>query len=93
MAETLAEILRAYRGGAAQPVDIVARSYARIRAHDDPRDSTAAPAFGRVAVCLGSRCGAGVADHAFIVPHRFRDTAYLRFVARSACVRPRSVVP
>ena len=36
MAETLAEILRAYRGGAAQPVDIVARSYARIRAHGDP---------------------------------------------------------
>jgi allophanate hydrolase len=36
VAETLAEILCAYRGGAAQPVDIIARSYARIRAHGDP---------------------------------------------------------
>jgi allophanate hydrolase len=36
VAETVAEILQAYRGGAAQPVDIVARSYARIRAHGDP---------------------------------------------------------
>ncbi len=36
MAETVAEILTAYRTGAATPADIVARSYARIRAHDDP---------------------------------------------------------
>ena len=36
MAETVAEILQAYRGGAFRPDDIVARSYARIRAHDDP---------------------------------------------------------
>ncbi len=36
MAETVAEILNAYRTGAAAPADIVARSYARIRAHDDP---------------------------------------------------------
>ena len=36
MAETVAEILGAYRSGAARPEDIVARSYARIRAHDDP---------------------------------------------------------
>ena len=36
MAETVAEILQAYRGGAVRPDDIVARSYARIRAHDDP---------------------------------------------------------
>ena len=36
MAETVAEILEAYRSGAARPEDIVARSYARIRAHDDP---------------------------------------------------------
>jgi allophanate hydrolase len=34
--ETVAEILDAYRSGAAAPADIVARSYARIRAHDDP---------------------------------------------------------
>jgi allophanate hydrolase len=34
--ETIAEILKAYRSGAATPADIVARSYARIRAHDDP---------------------------------------------------------
>jgi allophanate hydrolase len=34
--ETVAEILNAYRSGAAKPEDIVARSYARIRAHDDP---------------------------------------------------------
>jgi allophanate hydrolase len=36
VAETVAEILNAYRTGAAAPADIVARSYARIRAHDDP---------------------------------------------------------
>ena len=36
MAETVAEILEAYRSGAAKPEDIVARSFARIRAHDDP---------------------------------------------------------
>lgn len=36
MIETIAEILDAYRSGAAAPADIVARSYARIRAHDDP---------------------------------------------------------
>jgi len=34
--ETVAEILDAYRGGAVKPEDIVARSFARIRAHDDP---------------------------------------------------------
>jgi allophanate hydrolase len=34
--ETVAEILNAYRTGAAKPADIIARSYARIRAHDDP---------------------------------------------------------
>jgi allophanate hydrolase len=34
--ETVAAILNAYRSGAATPADIVARSYARIRAHDDP---------------------------------------------------------
>jgi allophanate hydrolase len=34
--ETVAEILDAYRTGAASPADIVARSYARIRAHNDP---------------------------------------------------------
>ena len=32
----VAEILQAYRSGAARPEDIVARSYARIRAHGDP---------------------------------------------------------
>jgi allophanate hydrolase len=34
--ETVAEILDVYRAGAAQPQDIVARSFARIRAHNDP---------------------------------------------------------
>jgi allophanate hydrolase len=34
--ETVAEILDAYRSGAAKPEDIVARSFARIRAHNDP---------------------------------------------------------
>jgi allophanate hydrolase len=34
--ETVAEILTAYRSGAATPADMVARSYARIRAHNDP---------------------------------------------------------
>jgi allophanate hydrolase len=34
--ETVAEILQAYRSGSATPEAIVARSYARIRAHDDP---------------------------------------------------------
>ncbi|HEX3937032.1 MAG TPA: amidase family protein, partial [Xanthobacteraceae bacterium] len=47
MTETIAEILDAYHSGAATPADIVARSYTRIRAHDDPamfialRDETA----------------------------------------------------
>ncbi|MGD0419693.1 MAG: allophanate hydrolase [Xanthobacteraceae bacterium] len=36
MTETVAEILDAYRGGAVKPEDIVARSFARIRGHDDP---------------------------------------------------------
>jgi allophanate hydrolase len=34
--ETIAEILEAYRSGAVTPEDIVARSFARIRAHGDP---------------------------------------------------------
>jgi allophanate hydrolase len=34
--ETVGEILNAYRSGTAKPDDIVARSYARMRAHDDP---------------------------------------------------------
>jgi allophanate hydrolase len=34
--ETVAEILDAYRAGAAKPAVMVARCYARIRAHDDP---------------------------------------------------------
>ena len=36
MTETVAEILDGYRCGAVQPEDIVARSFERIRAHDDP---------------------------------------------------------
>ena len=36
MTETVAEILNAYRSGALKPEDIVARSFARIRAHGDP---------------------------------------------------------
>jgi allophanate hydrolase len=34
--ETVAEILDAYRTGDATPADIVARSFARLRAHNDP---------------------------------------------------------
>ena len=53
MTETVAEILHAYRTGAATPEDIVARSYARIRTHNDPaifitlRDETDARAEAR----------------------------------------------
>ncbi len=36
MPETVAEILDAYRTGDATPADIVARSFARLRAHNDP---------------------------------------------------------
>ncbi len=36
MTETVADILHAYRSGAATPAEIVARSFARIRAYDDP---------------------------------------------------------
>jgi allophanate hydrolase len=36
VAETVAEILEAYRTGAVRPEDIVGRSYARIGAHGDP---------------------------------------------------------
>ena len=36
MTETVAEILYAYRAGAAKPQDIIGRSFERIRAHADP---------------------------------------------------------
>jgi allophanate hydrolase len=36
LTETVAEILQAYRDGAISPQEIVARSFARIRAHNDP---------------------------------------------------------
>ena len=36
MTETVAEILAAYRAGSAAPADIAARSFARLRARDDP---------------------------------------------------------
>ncbi len=36
MTETVAEILAAYRSGAMTPAGVVERSFARIRAHDDP---------------------------------------------------------
>ena len=36
MPETVAEILDAYRTGDVTPADIVARSFARLRAHNDP---------------------------------------------------------
>jgi allophanate hydrolase len=36
LTETVAEILDAYRAGAVTPEEIVARSFARIRAHNDP---------------------------------------------------------
>ena len=36
MTETVAEILAAYRAGSVTPADIAARSFARLRARDDP---------------------------------------------------------
>ena len=36
MTETVAQILEAYRTGAASPEEIITRSFARIRAHGDP---------------------------------------------------------
>src|SRR5467141_2825574 len=36
MGETVAAIVQAHRSGAASPEATVARTYARIRAHDDP---------------------------------------------------------
>jgi allophanate hydrolase len=36
LTETVAEILAAYRSGKVKPTDIVERSYARMRAHNDP---------------------------------------------------------
>ncbi len=36
MTETVAEILDAYRAGAAKPAEIIKRSYARLRDQDDP---------------------------------------------------------
>jgi allophanate hydrolase len=59
--ETVAEIAEAYRTGAATPADIVARSYARIRALDDPavfisiRDETDALAEAQELLANGDR--------------------------------------
>jgi allophanate hydrolase len=36
LSQTVSEILRAHRSGAARPAETVARTYERIRAHDDP---------------------------------------------------------
>ena len=36
LTETIAELLQAHRNSTATPADTVARSYARIRAHNDP---------------------------------------------------------
>ena len=61
--ETVAEILSAYRRGAAKPEDVVARSFARIRAHADPamfialREETEAVAEARaLARAAETRC-------------------------------------
>jgi allophanate hydrolase len=59
--ETVAEIAEAYRTGAATPAGIVARSYARIRALDDPavfismRDETDALAEAQALLATGDR--------------------------------------
>ena len=59
MTETIAEILQAHRTGTATPADTVARSYARIRAHDDPavfislRDEAAAIAEAKALMAAG----------------------------------------
>jgi allophanate hydrolase len=59
--ETVASILNAYRTGTAKPEDIVARSFARIRAHGDPaiflalRDEAAVIAEARALDAKGDR--------------------------------------
>src|SRR5262249_61457084 len=59
--ETVAEIAAAYRTGAATPADIVARSYARMRALNDPAvfisilDETEALAEARALEANGDR--------------------------------------
>jgi allophanate hydrolase len=59
--ETVAEIAQAYRTGAATPADIVARSYARIRALNDPavfisiRDEREALAEAQALLANGDR--------------------------------------
>ena len=61
MAETAAEILNAYRDGTAAPEDMVARSFARIRAHGDPaifialRDEAEVIAEARALVQTGDK--------------------------------------
>jgi allophanate hydrolase len=53
MTETIAEIVAAHRAGAVSPAETIARTYRRIRAHNDPaifitlRDEAEALADGR----------------------------------------------
>src|SRR4051812_4663091 len=60
LAETIAEILKAHRTGAAAPVDTVVRTYARIRAHADPalfislREEAAAVAEAKALMAAGA---------------------------------------
>jgi len=60
LAETIAEILKAHRTGAATPVETVVRTYARIRAHADPalfislREEAAAVAEAKALTAAGA---------------------------------------
>ena len=60
LTETVSEILHAHRTGTATPVDTVARSYERIRAHNDPavfislRDEAAALAEAKALMAAGA---------------------------------------
>ena len=60
LTETVSEILHAHRTGTATPADTVARSYERIRAHNDPavfislRDEAAALAEAKALMAAGA---------------------------------------
>jgi len=62
VAETVAEILDAYRAGTAKPEDIIARSFARIRAHADPAIFIALREEAEVLADARQLAGAGSTD-------------------------------
>jgi len=62
VAETVAEILDAYRAGTLRPEDIIARSFARIRAHADPAIFIALREEAEVLADARQLAGAGSTD-------------------------------